>query len=31
MLGVLLGPNEVLIIVVITAVLVFIITRRMGK
>jgi len=31
MLGVLLGPNEVLVIVVITAVIVFIIARRMGK
>ncbi len=31
MLGMLLGSGEVLVIVVVTAVLVFIATRRMGK
>ena len=31
MLGVLLGPNEVLVIVVITAILVFVIVRRSQK
>jgi hypothetical protein len=31
MLSVLVGPQEVLVIVIITAVVVFIATRRMGK